>query len=118
MMHTAAAISAMPPRRSHRDSRERVGSVLIFSAELRELVGVAGDRVRQHLQRDIAIELRSARTEYLAHPAYADAGDDFADAEARAGNESQTAGSIAVSVAGPRLILCDADLASDPRGAG
>ena len=72
---------------------------LRFACEPREPVGVAGERIGQYLQRDIAIELRIARTEYLAHPADADAGDDLVDAEARAGSESQTAGSIAVSVA-------------------
>ena len=91
------------------ECRER----LRFACEPREPVGVAGERIGQDFHRDIAIELRIARAEYLAHPAGADAGDDFVDAEARAGSESQTAGSIAVSIARTRLILCDAVVASD-----
>ena len=74
-------------------------SVCASRVNPREPVGVAGERVGQYLQRDIAIELRVARAECLAHPARADAGDDFVDAEARTGSESQTAGSIAVSIA-------------------
>ena len=81
---------------------------LRFACEPREPVGVAGERVGKDLQRDIAIELGIARAEYLAHPARADAGDDFVDAEARTGSESQPAGSIAVRVARTRLILGDA----------
>ena len=90
---------------------------LRFAREPREPFRVAGEQVGQYLHRDLAIELRIARTEYLAHPAYADAGDDVVDAEARAGRESQTAGSITVSVAGTRSILCDAAGASDSRHA-
>ena len=59
---------------------------LCFAREPREPIGIAGERVGQDFQRDVAIELRIARAEYLAHPARADAGDDFVDAETRAGN--------------------------------
>ena len=38
---------------------------------------------------------------------------DFVGAEPDAGSEGKNAGSIAVSVARKRLILCDADLATD-----
>ena len=69
------------------DGRHR----LRFEGEPRKPVGVAGERVGQDLQRDIAIELRIAGAEYLAHPARADAGDDFVDAEARAESEGQVA---------------------------
>jgi hypothetical protein len=49
----------------------------------------------------------------LPHPAFADLGDDFIDAETRAGREGQVAGSIAVSVGWPRLILPDGEGTSD-----
>ena len=80
---------------------------LRFACEPRQPVGVAGERVGQDLQRDVAIELGIARAEHLAHPAGADAGDDFVDAEARTGSERQPAGSIAVSGlrAGRRRLL-------------
>ncbi len=92
--HTATLFEAVDVRDVRViDGRQR----LRFAREPREPVGIAGERVGQDLQRDVAIELRIARTEHLAHPACADAGDDFVDAEARAGSEGQTAGSIAVS---------------------
>ena len=84
-----------------------------FACKPREPIGIASERIGQYLQRDVAIELRIARAEYLAHPARADAGDDFVDAEARTGSEGQPAGSIAVSVARTRLILSDAVLWTD-----
>ena len=92
--HTATFFEAVDVRDVRViDGRQR----LRFACEPREPLGVAGERVGQDLQRDIAIELRIARTEYLAHPARADAGDDFVDAEARTGSERQTAGSIALT---------------------
>ena len=48
------------------------GEHLRFACEPREPVGVAGERVGQDLERDIAIELRVARAIHLAHPARAD----------------------------------------------
>jgi hypothetical protein len=48
-----------------------------------------GKRVRQDLQRDIAIELRIAGTVDLTHASFADLGRDFVDAEAGAKCESQ-----------------------------
>ena len=42
---------------------------VLASRGTREPLGVAGERLGQDLHRDIAIELRIARTEYLAHPA-------------------------------------------------
>ena len=87
--HTATFLEAVDVRDVRViDGRKRLG----FAREPREPVGVAGKRVRQYFQRDIAIELRIARPEYFAHPARADAGDDFVDAETRAGSESQAAG--------------------------
>ena len=63
---------------------------LRFAREPREPVGVAGDRESgRTLDRDLAIQLRVARAIDLAHPADADAGDDFIDAETGAGSEGQ-----------------------------
>ena len=49
--------------------------------------------------------LVSRRPIDLAHTAFADLRGDLVDAETGAGSKGQTAGSIAVSVAGTRLIL-------------
>jgi hypothetical protein len=49
----------------------------------------------------------------LPHAAFADLGRDFVDAEAGAGSESQTAGSIAVSVARTRSIASNGVLATN-----
>ena len=81
--HTATFLEAVDVR----DVRVIDGrQCLRFAREPREPIGVAGERVGQDLQRDVAIELRIARAEDLAHSARADAGDDFVDAETRAGN--------------------------------
>lgn len=48
--------------------RERLG----FTLEAREAIGVAGERVGQDLERDIAIQLRIARAKHLAHAAFAE----------------------------------------------
>ena len=52
------------------------GEHLRFALEAGKPVGICASSSGRTLQRDIAIELRIARTEYLAHPADADAGDD------------------------------------------
>ena len=67
---------------------------LRFALEAREAIGIVRERVRQDLDRDVAIQLRVARAIDLAHAACADRGDDFVDAEARAGGEGQVAASI------------------------
>ena len=54
--------------------------------------GIAGERVGQDLQRDVAIELRVAGPIHLPHAAFADLRGDFVDAEAGAGSEGQTCG--------------------------
>ena len=59
---------------------------LRFALEPREAIGIAGERVRQDLDRDVAIQLRVARAVDLAHAAFADRRDDFVDAEAGAGS--------------------------------
>ena len=45
---------------------------LRFAREPGEPVGIAGERVRQDFQRDVAIELRIARAIHLPHAACAD----------------------------------------------
>ena len=62
---------------------------LSFAGEPGEAISVVRERVRQDLQRDIAIELRVAGPVDLAHAPFADLRGDFVDAEARAGGESQ-----------------------------
>ena len=93
---------------------------LRFALEPRQALGVSGERVRQDLDRDLAIQLRVRRPIHLPHAAFADLRGDFVDAEAGAGSEGQTAGSIAVSVARTRSLLCNAvgfgNPAPDPEG--
>ena len=58
---------------------------LRFPGEPGEPVRVAGERIRQDFQRDIAIQLRIARPIHLAHAAFANEGSDFVGADAAAG---------------------------------
>ena len=62
---------------------------LRFAREPRQPFGISGERVRQDLERDVAIQLRVARAIHLAHAARADERNDFVDAEAGAGCEGQ-----------------------------
>jgi hypothetical protein len=62
---------------------ERLG----FACESGESVGVIGERIREDLQRDVAIEFRVTRPIHLPHPAFADLGGDFVDAETGTGCE-------------------------------
>ena len=62
------------------ERRER----LRFARETREAIGVERERLGQHLDRDVAIELRVRRAIDLAHAARADGGDDFVGSEASA----------------------------------
>ena len=59
---------------------------LRFAREPREPFGIAHERGRQDLQRDVAIELRVVGTVDLAHSAGAEQRDDFIWAEGRAGS--------------------------------
>ena len=58
-------------------------------AETRQSVGVGRESFGQHLDRDVAIQLRVARPIDLAHAAFADRRGDFVDAEAGAEGEGQ-----------------------------
>ena len=61
--------------------RDRAGLAVEALAELR----IGGERVRENLDRDRAIEARVARLVDLAHAAGAEGGEDFVRAEASAG---------------------------------
>ena len=53
------------------------GQNLGFALEPREPLGIVREQIGQHLQRDVAAELRIPRAKHLAHPACADRADDF-----------------------------------------
>src|SRR5207244_12260931 len=57
------------------------GQRLGFAREPREAIRIVRERVGQNFQRDIAIELGIAGSPHLPHPAFANRGDDFVDAE-------------------------------------
>ena len=75
------------------------GEGLGFTREASEPVGVVRERLGENLDRDVAIELRVARTEDLSHPAFADKRRDLVHAESSTGSEVQGGGSVPVSVA-------------------
>ena len=62
-----------------------------FSREPGQPVRIVRKRVREDLERDIAIQPDIARAIDLSHAAFADRRGDFVDAEKRTGRESQTA---------------------------
>ena len=53
----------------------------------REAFAVSRYRFGQHLDRDVALELRIARAIHLTHAAHAERGDDFVRAKARASGQ-------------------------------
>ena len=82
-----------------------------FARETRQSVGVGGERVGQHLDRDVAIQLRVARPIHLAHAAGPKGGQDFVRAKTCAEVEGQTAGtSIGQGGASTALLLSDAEV--------
>ena len=70
-----------------RERRDRLG----FGLEARQRVGVVDEVLRQHLDRDVALEPRIARAVHLAHPAGAERRQDLVRAEALAGSERHEA---------------------------
>ena len=63
---------------------------------------VEGERERQHLDGDLAFQLRVRRAKHLPHPTRANLGGDLVNADASAGIESQTVWIIqAEYLAGP-----------------
>src|SRR5688572_20786967 len=59
-----------------------------FASEARHAIDVLGERWRQDLQRDVALQLRVARTVHFAHPAGPEGTEDLVDADARAWRNS------------------------------
>ena len=67
------------------EGRER----LRFAREPGQAIGIAGERVRKDLQRDVAIQLRIVRAIHLAHSACAEGGENLIRAESDARAEGQ-----------------------------
>ena len=63
------------------------GEDLRFAMKPREPIGVAGERVGKHLDRDIAIQTRVAGAVDLTHPARPERVQDLVHADAGAGGE-------------------------------
>ena len=63
------------------------GEELRFAMQPREPLGIGGEQLRQHLQRDVATELRIAGAIHLSHAAGAEGGLDLVWTEASAGRE-------------------------------
>ena len=83
--HQRADASAVFQAIDVRDVRmvER-GEDLRFALEPGEAIGIVGEGIRQHLHRDVAIELGVARAIHLAHAAFADLRGDLIRAKASA----------------------------------
>ena len=60
-----------------------------FALKPRQPIVISGERGRQDLDRDLALQLRVRRPIHLAHAAFADLRGDFVDAETGAGSEGQ-----------------------------
>ena len=60
---------------------------LRLALEAREPIGVAMERLRQHLDGDVAVQLRVACPIHLAHASRAKCGDEFIRAEVCAGDK-------------------------------
>jgi hypothetical protein len=60
-----------------------------FALKPREPIGIVGERGRENLDRDLALEFRVGRPIHLPHPAFPDRRDDVVNAKARAGSQSQ-----------------------------
>jgi hypothetical protein len=73
--------------------RER-GDGLRLPLEPREGCGVRGERLGQDLDRDVAIQLRVARSVDLAHAACTKQRDDFVRAEASAGGDGHVVAGV------------------------
>ena len=64
------------------------GEDLCFTFEASEAIRIKGERVREDLERNIAIQLEIARAIDLAHPAGAEGGEDLVRTESRASGKS------------------------------
>ena len=65
-----------------------------FALEAREPLGIGGDGRGQHLDRDGPLQVGVGGPVHLAHPAHADLGGDFIEAETGAGGKRQCDASI------------------------
>src|SRR5262249_47805605 len=76
---------------------------------------VARERIWQHFDRDVALQLRIARAIHLAHAARTDLRGNFIRTEASAGGERhrEVAGIIGDLAIWPELLLENADVATD-----
>ena len=81
------------------------GEGFCLALEPRESFGVARERFRQDLQRNVTIQPRVAGAIHLAHAASADFGGDFVGAVARAGSQGH----------GEAILRCLPRPAPDPR---
>ena len=70
------------------------GQQLRFALEARETLGVLRERRGQHLDRDVATELRVPRAVHLAHAAGAERRDDLVRPEAQTRGQAQDEGSL------------------------
>ena len=91
------------------------GEHLASRVEPRETIDVVRDRFGQDLDRDVAIQLRVARTIDLPHPALANGRQYFVGAETGAWGERQVADYMGVEPCGSRLLLRNAVMASCAR---
>jgi hypothetical protein len=64
---------------------------LRLAVEARQPVSIVDERIGKHFQRDIAMQLRVAGTEYLTHAALAEDGHDFVRTEGGFRSEGQRA---------------------------
>ena len=65
------------------------GERLRFALESAQAFGIVGDCLEEYLIGDVTMQPRVVRPIHLAHPAFADLGDDFVNAETRAGCEGR-----------------------------
>ena len=85
------------------------GEHLRFTLETGKAIGIPCKGVRQHLQRDLTIQLRVARAIHLAHAAGSKGGKDLVRAKSRARGEGQTLSDYTVRPpTGTGLLLSDA----------
>src|SRR5262249_19219583 len=71
---------------------------LRFTLEAEHAAGIAGERLRQHLQRHVALQLRVARTVDLTHPAGANGRGDLVRTEFCADGDGQSTTSLCLAL--------------------
>ena len=68
------------------------GQDLGLALKARQPLGISGDRRGQHLDRDGSLQVDVGGLVHLAHPAFADLGDDFEGTNAGAGRKGHSVG--------------------------